>query len=87
MMTLRIGLVPEIGHMPLQIRTVGCIEAIQDVEWLQRLNVADVTVHEQGDGKVRVFGFSMIFYMFLVHVSLLKINYSYCGDKFDIEPR
>jgi hypothetical protein len=59
MTTLRIGLVPEIGHVPLRIRTVGCIEAIQDVKWPQRFNVADVTVHEQGIVKARVFGFSM----------------------------
>jgi hypothetical protein len=59
MTTLRIGLVPETGHVPLRIRTVGCIEAIQDVKWPQRFNVADVTVHEQGIVKAHVFGFSM----------------------------
>jgi hypothetical protein len=59
MMTLRIGLVPEIGHVPLRIRTVGCIEAIQDVKWPQRFNVTDVIVHEQGIVKVCVFGFSV----------------------------
>jgi hypothetical protein len=59
MMTLRIGLVPEIGHVPLQIRTLGCIEAIQDVKWLQRHNVTGVTMHEQGIVKAHVYGFSV----------------------------
>jgi hypothetical protein len=83
---LRIGLVPEIGHVPLRFRTVGCIETIQDVKWLQRGYVANITMHEQGVGKARVLCFSVILYVVLVEVSLFEIFSSFGANKLCIEP-
>lgn len=76
-----VGLVPEVGHVPLGLRTVHSVEAAQDVEWIQRRYFADVAMHKRDIGKARLFGFPVILDIFLAKATSIKIYRSLSGNK------
>ena len=83
----RISLISQLGYVLLWFSGVGCVKAIQDIEWLQKWYLANVSMHKQCIGKARFIGFSVTLDVFLVKIPLMKIFLSCRGDKLGIVPR